>query len=82
MGIPEKVEAPKAHQNKVSSEQSSVTNAKVVSERAADETLDLLEQHGSSVGVLTPEAEKKLTRKIRFHVLVLVMIIDLMLFVC
>lgn len=53
---------------------------KIISERAADETLRLVEEHGSNVGVLTPESEKKLKRKIYVHVLLLVIIIDLMLY--
>jgi len=55
---------------------------KVVSEKGADETLQLLEEHGANVGELTPELEGKLKAKIRNHILVLVIIIDLMLYVC
>lgn len=63
------------------SDQVSMDKGKVVSERAADETLHLIEEHGANVGPLTPEAEKKLTRKLQLHILVLVIVIDLMLYV-
>lgn len=66
----------------VSSDKVSIRLAKVVSERGADETLQLLEEHGPNVGELTPKAEGKLKAKIRNHILVLVIIIDLMLYVC
>jgi hypothetical protein len=56
--------------------------AKVVLEKGADETLQLLEEHGDKVGELTPEHEGKLKTKIRSHILTLVIIIDLMLYVC
>lgn len=69
-------------QPSVSSDKASIRLAKVVSERGADETLQLLEEHGPNVGELTPEAEGKLRAKIRNHILVLVIIIDLMLYVC
>lgn len=65
----------------VSSDRASIRLAKVVSERGADETLQLLEEHGPNVGELTPELEGKLKTKIRNHILVLVIIIDLMLYV-
>lgn len=66
----------------MSSDKASIRLAKVVSERGADETLQLLEEHGANVGELSPEAEGKLKAKIRNHILVLVIIIDLMLYVC
>lgn len=69
-------------QPSVSSDKVSIRLAKVVSERGADETLQLLEEYGPNVGELTPEAEGKLKAKIRNHILVLVIIIDLMLYVC
>ena len=77
----DKFQAPK-EQPSVSSDRASVRLAKVVSERGADETLQLLEEHGANVGELTPELEGKLKAKIRNHILVLVIIIDLMLYVC
>lgn len=77
----ESVQAAK-EQPLVSSDNASIRLAKVVSERGADETLQLLEEHGANVGELTPEAEGKLKAKIRNHILVLVIIIDLMLYVC
>lgn len=69
-------------QPSVSSDKASIRLAKVVSESGADETLQLLEEHGANVGELTPEIEGKLKAKIRNHILVLVIIIDLMLYVC
>lgn len=72
---------PRPGQPPAASDQLSVAKGKVVSERAADETLHLIEEHGANVGPLTPEAEKKLTRKIQLHILALVIIIDLMLYV-
>lgn len=55
--------------------------SKIISDRAADETLRIIEQHGNDVGELTPGSEKILKRKIYVHVLILVIIIDLMLYV-
>lgn len=72
----------KKEQPSVSSDKVSVRLAKVVSEKGADETLQLLEEHGDKVGELTPELERKLKGKIRNHILTLVIIIDLMLYVC
>lgn len=63
------------------SDQAILEKGKVVSERAADETLQLIEEYGASVGPLTLEAEKKLKRKIHLHILLLVIVIDLMLYV-
>lgn len=63
------------------SEASSTRNGKVVSESAADETLRLVEEYGDNFAPYTPEKEKKLRRKIQFHILFLICIIDLMLFV-
>lgn len=63
------------------SDQCSKGQGKIISERAADETLRLVEEHGNDVGVLTPESEKVLKRRIYLHVLLLVIIIDLMLYV-
>lgn len=63
------------------SDEASLEKGKVVSERAADETLHLIEEHGANVGPLTLEAEKKLKKKIHLHILLLVIVIDLMLYV-
>ncbi|KAK7409657.1 hypothetical protein QQX98_008172 [Neonectria punicea] len=60
---------------------SSVRGQTIISSRAADETLQLMEQHGADVGELTPEKLKKLKRKLYFHVLLLVTFIDFMLYV-
>lgn len=54
---------------------------KIISDRAADETLRIIKEHGKDVGELTPEFEKTLKRKVYIHVLLLVIIIDLMLYV-
>lgn len=54
---------------------------KIISDRAADETLRIIEEHGKDVGELKPDFEKTLKRKIYVHVLLLVIIIDLMLYV-
>lgn len=54
---------------------------KTVEERDADVTLRLIEQHGHEFGPLTPEAEKKLKRKLYLHIMVLVSVINLVLFV-
>ncbi|KAH7467611.1 putative transporter [Fusarium oxysporum f. sp. matthiolae] len=63
------------------SSSSSVNEGAVISGRAADETLDLIEKHGHEIGELTPEKKKKLKRKIYIHVLLLVTFIDFMLYV-
>ncbi|KAF5567912.1 major facilitator superfamily domain-containing protein [Fusarium napiforme] len=63
------------------SSSSSLNEGAVISGRAADETLDLIEKHGHEVGELTPEKKKKLKRKIYIHVLLLVTFIDFMLYV-
>lgn len=68
-------------QPSVSSDKVSIRLAKVVSEKGADETLQLLEEHGDKVGELTPELEGKLKSKIRNHILTLVIIIDLILYI-
>lgn len=58
-----------------------LTSENVVAEQAADETWRLVQEHGATVGELTPEVERTLKRKIYLYVLVLVMVIDLMLYV-
>lgn len=52
-----------------------------ISEHFADETLRLVKQHGDQVGPLTPEAAKKLKRKIQLWLLFMLSFINLMLFV-
>ncbi|EEY18165.1 cysteine transporter [Verticillium alfalfae VaMs.102] len=54
---------------------------KSVEERNADVTLRLLEEHGDKFGPLTPEAEKKLRRKLYLRVMLLLSAINIMLFV-
>lgn len=66
----------------MASDDSKIRNDKVVSERAADETLRLVEEHGGNVGELTPQIETRLKRKICLYVLFLVTVIDLILYVC
>ena len=56
-------------------------NLKTVKERDADVTLRIIEEHGHEFGPLTPEAEKKLRRKLYWHVMGLVSAINLVLFV-
>jgi len=56
-------------------------NLKTVKERDADVTLRIIEEHGHEFGSLTPEAEKKLRRKLYWHVMGLVSAINLVLFV-
>ncbi|WAO95653.1 Hypothetical protein NCS54_01328700 [Fusarium falciforme] len=63
------------------SSSSSLHDGNVISNKAADETLELIEQYGNDVGELTPEGEKKLKRKLYIHVLLLVTFIDFMLYV-
>ncbi|KAH7120382.1 major facilitator superfamily domain-containing protein [Dactylonectria estremocensis] len=60
---------------------SSIRERKIISSKAADETLQLIEQHGDSVGELTPEKRKTLKRKLYIYVLLLVTFIDFMLYV-
>lgn len=54
---------------------------KVISEKYADETLRIVEEHGSEFGPLTPEKEKKLRRKLYWHIMALLSAINLLLFV-
>jgi hypothetical protein len=53
----------------------------IVSEKYADVTLRLVEQYGDQFGPLTPEKEKKLRRKLYWHVMGLLSAINLLLFV-
>ncbi|KAK7578674.1 hypothetical protein V3481_014510 [Fusarium oxysporum f. sp. vasinfectum] len=53
----------------------------IVSEKYADVTLRLVEEHGDQFGPLTPEKEKKLRRKLYWHVMGLLSAINLLLFI-
>lgn len=59
----------------------SASKGKTVSEKNADVTLRLLEQHGDEFGPLTPEIEKKIRRKLYLRVMTLLSAINIMLFV-
>jgi len=54
---------------------------KSISERSADVTLRFIKEYGGGVGQLTPEKEKRLRWKLYFHVMTLLILINLMLFV-
>lgn len=56
-------------------------SAAVVGAKYADETLRLVEQYGQSFGSLTAEREKQLRRKCYWHVMGLLLAINLLLFV-
>ncbi|KAK8073985.1 allantoate permease of the major facilitator superfamily, partial [Apiospora phragmitis] len=53
---------------------------RTVTEKYADATLRLLEGHGDDFGPLTPEAEKKLRRKLYLRLMILLSAINIMLF--
>lgn len=53
----------------------------VISEKYADETLRIVEEHGDDFGPLTPEKEKALRRKLYWNVMGLLSAINLLLFV-
>ena len=72
MGAPE--------ETKVQS-QEAPTDAAVVSEKFADETLRIVEKYGDDFGPLTTEKEKKLRKKLYLHVMGLLSAINLLLFV-
>lgn len=61
--------------------ESAVQNSGTVSAKAADETLQLIEEYGASVGELTAEALRTLKRKLHLHLLSLLIFINAMLFV-
>ncbi|KAK6840056.1 allantoate permease of the major facilitator superfamily [Apiospora arundinis] len=54
---------------------------RTVTEKYADVTLRLLEDHGDQFGPLTPETEKKLRRKLYLRLMILLSAINIMLFV-
>jgi hypothetical protein len=54
---------------------------KTVDVRNADVTLRLLEEHGHEFGPLTPEAEKRLRRKLYWRLMTLLSAINIVLFV-
>lgn len=56
-------------------------DTKTIKENYADVTLRIIEDHGNEFEPLTPETEKKLTRKLYLNIVVLVSIINLVLFV-
>lgn len=56
-------------------------NEKAIETKYADETLRILELHGDSVGPLTTEKEKRLRRKLYWHIFGLLSAINLLLFV-
>lgn len=60
---------------------STSAEVKNVQEKYADVTLRLLEDHGDDFGRLTPDNEKKLRRKLYFHIIFLLSVINIMLFV-
>lgn len=65
----------------ISAPASEAEKTKSISERSADVTLRFIKEYGSSVGQLTPEKEKRLRWKLYFHVMTLLISINLMLFV-
>lgn len=52
-----------------------------VTEKYADVTLRLIEDHGDEFGPLTPEKEKLLRRKLYRHIMTLISAINIILFV-
>ncbi len=57
------------------------TEVRAIEEKYADITLRFVERYGETVTPLTPESEKKLSRKLRLHIMTLVCVINLVLFV-
>ena len=55
---------------------------KTITANKADETLRIVEEYGSETAAPTPQELKKLTRKLYFRLILLLIVIDLMLFVC
>lgn len=58
-----------------------IDSSAAVEEKYADVTLKFLEEHGDSVPLLTPEAEKKLRRKLYWRLMMLLSAINIVLFV-
>lgn len=58
-----------------------IRSLKTIKEKYADATLRFVEEYGHTVEPLTPEGEKKLSRKLYLHVLLLVCVVNLMLFI-
>ncbi|KAB5533468.1 putative allantoate permease of the major facilitator superfamily [Coniochaeta sp. 2T2.1] len=52
-----------------------------VAQKYADITLGIIEKHGDEFGELTPEGEKKLRRKLYWHIMVLLSAINIILFI-
>ncbi|KAJ9309837.1 hypothetical protein DTO217A2_788 [Paecilomyces variotii] len=65
----------------ISAPASETGKTKSISERSADVTLRFIKEYGSSAGQLTPEKEKRLRWKLYFHVMTLLILINLMLFI-
>ncbi|KAH6990102.1 major facilitator superfamily domain-containing protein [Ilyonectria destructans] len=63
------------------SDQESPGETAVISEKYADVTLRIVEDHGKDFGPLTPEKEKKLQWKLYLHVMGLLSAINLLLFI-
>lgn len=59
----------------------SLREGRVVLGNAADETHDLVKEHGATVGELTPEKLTTLKRKLYLRVVLLATVINFMLFV-
>jgi hypothetical protein len=71
-----------AHQDEKSpSIEDSPGDVAVVSEKYADVTLRLVEEHGADFGPLTPEMEKKIRWKLYLYIMGLLSAINLLLFV-
>lgn len=70
-----------SEEKKVDPHVSAPSGGRTVGEKSADVTLRLLEKHGDEFGELTPEAEKKLRRKLYWRVMTLLSAINIMLFV-
>lgn len=59
-----------------------IAEGKTVSERYADVTLGFVKQYAHTVEPLTPEKEARLLRKLYLSIMTLLLILNLMLFVC
>lgn len=67
--------------NESKTETKALPTGRTVTEKYADVTLRLIEKHGDQVPELTPEAEKKLRRKLYLRLMTLLSTINIMLFV-